>query len=565
MKRCREAPEHDEINENDQMIINNTDTPSSSESNDPQQQIIKNEPSSKKQAVNQSTESYYTLGCKYMDGSGVEKDSEKAFEWFSKGAEQGCLESIHKVGYFYHHGLGVEQDYKKAMEWYLKAADRNLAKSQNNIGVLYRSGEGVAKDLSKSMEWYLKAAENGNEIAQFNIGASYDKGVGVEQDKPKSFEWYLKSAKNGYAKAQFNVACAYDYAEGVEKDLSKAVEWYLRAAKNGHADAQFNVGWSYENGEGIEKDYAKAMTWYLTASENGNTDSYTNIGFLYRNGRGVEKNLEKAFEWYMKGAEKDVKQSQNNVANAYSNGYGVEKDLKKALFWRLKSVNTNNFKFIENPNDQFVIEDLHNEDLQIIDENDMELVIIRFEERDFRLSKMYLKKSKYLSTMLSSNWKDFNEKDENQIILDLRPIENDIFQEPTNHIQVFDTYVNYLTSDTVSITDFDMKFKLIELARYLGDDECILKIVKEASILLRFCILFKLDRIEQIHIAIASCFAVGPSLTITDLSENSLELLLNQSEITSLAKQKILKAFIKKFKKFPNSTVFSKFILTFIY
>ena len=55
------------------------------------------------------------LGLKYLNGEGVKQDYKKAFEWFSKAAEQGNTEAQLHLGQMYYNGEGVNQDDKKAL------------------------------------------------------------------------------------------------------------------------------------------------------------------------------------------------------------------------------------------------------------------------------------------------------------------------------------------------------------------------------------------------------------------------------------------------------------------
>lgn len=64
----------------------------------------------------------------------------------------------------------MTQDYDKAFEWYTKAADQGLDVAQLNIGDLYENGYGVPQDYDKAFEWYKKAAEQGNQEASNRIG-----------------------------------------------------------------------------------------------------------------------------------------------------------------------------------------------------------------------------------------------------------------------------------------------------------------------------------------------------------------------------------------------------------
>ncbi|EFC37963.1 predicted protein [Naegleria gruberi] len=357
----------------------------------------------------------------------------------------------------------------------------------------------------------------------------------------------------------------YENGLTVEKDLAEALEWYLKAGENGDLTAQVNLARLYRDGEGVEQDYLKSFEWNMKAAEAGDAEAQVHIGYAYDKGLGVEQDFSKSFEWNLKGAENGSLDGQFNVGLLLELGDGVEKNIKKSVFWKSKCFNRSKcFDFVEEPYEQFAMQYFtsNTEDWnQSSPNSDKEHVVVRFEEKDFTLSQKHLKHSKYLSTMMNSNWKDFNVKEKNRTILDLRTIQNDIFQEQTDIIQIFNNYVNYLTNEILP-PDFDMKLKLIELSRYLQDDGCILNIVKEASILQRFYILLILEIIvEPIHIAITSCFAAETKFKINDLSENVIEKLLTQSGLSQHGKDEIYNVFKEKFNGYPIAIRHPKYLI----
>lgn len=64
------------------------------------------------------------LGVEYMKGDQVEKDLNKAIEWWKKAAEKGYAEAEYKLGVCYHFGFGIKKSHKLARYWYEKAANQ---------------------------------------------------------------------------------------------------------------------------------------------------------------------------------------------------------------------------------------------------------------------------------------------------------------------------------------------------------------------------------------------------------------------------------------------------------
>ena len=97
----------------------------------------------------------FELGERYMRGrGGVQKDHQKAFEWYSKSAKQGNTDAMRLIGYMYYWGNYVEKDYKKAFEIWKPLADNGDARAQWFIGRLYYEGKHVEKNYKTAYAWF---------------------------------------------------------------------------------------------------------------------------------------------------------------------------------------------------------------------------------------------------------------------------------------------------------------------------------------------------------------------------------------------------------------------------
>ena len=236
-------------------------------------------------------------------------------------AKAGDAGAQNSLGTRYANGRGVERDEAKAVEWFLLAAKQGHAKAQNNLGARYANGKGVERDEAKAVEWYRLAAKQGNATAQNNLGARYANGRGVERDEAKAVEWFLLAAKQGHAKAQHNLGVRYARGGGVVQDNAEAVNWYRRAAKQGYARAYASLGWMYGNGLGVVQDNAEEAKWYRRAAEQGHVIAQHNLGWMYVKGQGVAQNYHEAYVWYSiataNGHEKSAK-SRDDIAKILS-------------------------------------------------------------------------------------------------------------------------------------------------------------------------------------------------------------------------------------------------------
>ena len=124
--------------------------------------------------------------------------NEKILE-LEKKANNGDVESLIKLGELYEEGSSVEQNYKKAFEYYLKASEHGSNEATNYIGLLYQDGLGVERDYKKAFEYFKIASDNGYKYANSNLGFLYLNGLGVERNFKEAYARLIVSSdKNNY-------------------------------------------------------------------------------------------------------------------------------------------------------------------------------------------------------------------------------------------------------------------------------------------------------------------------------------------------------------------------------
>ncbi|MCB0510146.1 MAG: SEL1-like repeat protein [Bacteroidetes bacterium] len=273
------------------------------------------------------------LGASYFDN----KDYENAIKWWQMAANQGHALSQYYLARMYIQGIGIPKDDNKAFDLYLLAAKQNYAEAQNIIGFLYDNGHGVKQNEKEAFHWFQKAANNGNAEAQFNLGNFYRIGRGTEVDLAKAIEWYGKSAKNGYNGAQFELGKMYLEGNGVSKNIEKSIALFQLAAKQNLPIAQNALGMIYQKGLGVEVDYQKAETWYTKSAEFGDPLGQYFLGVLYT--KPELRAYDKALSWWRKAAEQGNVLSMISLGWAYEYGKGVNKNIFKSIEWHEKAEN----------------------------------------------------------------------------------------------------------------------------------------------------------------------------------------------------------------------------------
>ncbi|KAI8074600.1 hypothetical protein BC940DRAFT_315204 [Gongronella butleri] len=305
-------------------------------------------------ALGQYAPAQRALGLMFLEGTGVPKDGDKAFEWFTKAAMQGDVQSLGLLGE-QAEKRGYDVDMASAIEMYTTAAQSGSVTAQLSLANLllrtdrrdeafpwfkraseaqqgaamvghmrqrhlarlmvaryvFNGWSGVPMDRLHALQEFvaLSDVEQLNE-AHYWVGACYEEGIFrvdtdktplVAPDADKAFYYYHKGAIGGDVDAQFQVALML--ANGATSDKKKnkedAFQWYQKAAQRGHPTAQYSLGLFYERGLApVDKiQLEKAMMWYRRAGQQQHTSAMINLAqLLLRNDLGDTAHQE-ALDW----------------------------------------------------------------------------------------------------------------------------------------------------------------------------------------------------------------------------------------------------------------------------
>jgi uncharacterized protein len=195
----------------------------------------------------------WKLGRMYADGDGVQHDDLKAFEYFSKLADQNADESPDSpnasvvssafvaLGTYFLDGIKdsyVSANPARAVEMFNYAASYfSDPNAQYNLARLYLEGTGVGKDARLAARWFNLAAEKGHHASQALLGHLLINGQGVPRQKAKGLMWLTlaREASTDAAKDQW-IVTLYDeaFAATGENDRKLALallEQYIQARR----------------------------------------------------------------------------------------------------------------------------------------------------------------------------------------------------------------------------------------------------------------------------------------------------------------------------------------------
>ena len=298
---------------------------------------------------NIKSNSFFRLAYTYYCMGGNKKNLNIAFKYFYKASLMGNCEAQFYLGDMYESGEGTEKDDLEAIYWYFKSSQNGNKESENKFKVLSSMKDGIPSSVWEYYRFFekKKLADRGDANAQFEIAQKYRTGDGVQKDYKKAFYWCELSAKNGNYGACNDLGLMYNNNKGnfCKKDYKQALYWLNKAFTEGKNSikyqAESNLAIMYEFGQGIEQDYKKAFELYKESAENGDSFAQCRLGIMFEEGRGIEKDYEKAMYWYKKAAEQNDPEGQCFIADLYKDGIGVKQDYKKALEWYKKSAEQN--------------------------------------------------------------------------------------------------------------------------------------------------------------------------------------------------------------------------------
>lgn len=282
---------------------------------------------------------YYMLAKCLLEGIGTETDYETGLRFLERASDQEYLKAmIYLADAYYYGNFGLMEDNKIAFSLYQKVLDLDQDNLYvlNQLGEAYLGGWGVESDLEKAESFFSRSSQIGNAFADCMLG-----DIKKEQgDLESAFKYYQLSAIGGYPGGKINLAECYLKGEGTSPDEFNSAKWYRSAADDGDPIAQNELGEFYRMGVGVFKNYDNAILWYTKAAEQQEKCAMVNLGTMYMDGIGVEQDYEKAIEWFTKVCNLDDPDSSAflKIGNLYEDGKLGKKDTAQAINWYKKAI-----------------------------------------------------------------------------------------------------------------------------------------------------------------------------------------------------------------------------------
>jgi uncharacterized protein len=162
-------------------------------------------------------------------------------------ATKGDALALWKLGHMYAQGDGVPHDDLKAFEYFSKIADENVDEGPESPNASV-----VASAFVALGSYFLDGI----------------KGTYVKPNSARAHEMFHYAASYfGDSNAQYSLARLYLDGTGVERNARQAARWLNLAAEKGHYQAQALLGHLLVNGEGVPRQRALGLMWLTMARD----------------------------------------------------------------------------------------------------------------------------------------------------------------------------------------------------------------------------------------------------------------------------------------------------------
>jgi len=138
-----------------------------------------------------------SLGLDFQFGNnGRMQNQPLAYRFYVAAAECGNADAMANVANCYANGIGIDKDLNKAFEYYKQSAEQGNRLGMSNLGGwCYLWGNGVERDVDKAVYWLAKAADECGDIWSMNkLTYIYGELEGYTNNE-QAAKWFLELIK----------------------------------------------------------------------------------------------------------------------------------------------------------------------------------------------------------------------------------------------------------------------------------------------------------------------------------------------------------------------------------
>lgn len=265
---------------------------------------------------------FFYYGWMYMNGrGGFRKDYESAMYYFKQNPyDMLCafhLGLIYQKGYKLKDKIIIQKDDEKAIEYFKIASEYGYPNAKIKLGKMLLNRIGSEKDIEMGIQILKETKEKDS---HFELGKYY-----YTKNDPKSFEYFWLALSYGRKDAGGYIGEFYLLARPpISKvDYKKAIYYFECNPENEKS--------IFHMVELIKKGFKNVNTKKLIETLKKYTSSFTNfyLGIVYLKAHDV-KDLNKAYYHIRRAYEFGIKESAEYLISMLINGIGCEKDINFA-------------------------------------------------------------------------------------------------------------------------------------------------------------------------------------------------------------------------------------------
>ncbi|EUD69442.1 hypothetical protein C922_00305 [Plasmodium inui San Antonio 1] len=164
---------------------------------------------------------------------------------------------------------GVEKNYKKALAYLSKAARYDNSEAISLLGYIHLLGLGVQIDYRKATDYFIRGNKLKDPLSSNGLGYIHFFGLGIFKKNPQlAFYYFELAAKSSLSSAQFNLACLYLSGVGITQSFHKAFYWFYKSLNNGNVLAAYVIGFMHYNGIISNRNCNVALSLLAKVAEN---------------------------------------------------------------------------------------------------------------------------------------------------------------------------------------------------------------------------------------------------------------------------------------------------------
>lgn len=185
------------------------------------------------------------LGLIYQRGEKMVPNDAAAIPYFEAAADQGDSRAKYYLGRAYIDGQGVDEDTDKGWDLIDTAAADGSELAMNFLGRTYlsighdeeTSDEDKKESFENAAHYLSKTAENDNAEGEWQLGWMYIRGEYFDKDERAGINLFIKAANQDFSPAMVALGICYEEGIGVPKNKSTAISYYKKAAMKNNEEA----------------------------------------------------------------------------------------------------------------------------------------------------------------------------------------------------------------------------------------------------------------------------------------------------------------------------------------